>query len=34
MGSKSAGRTLMPSLGLLTVTPEGPAFGAGVQGSW
>jgi hypothetical protein len=32
--NKSATHCVVPSLGLLTVTPAGPAFGAGVQGSW
>jgi hypothetical protein len=33
-GSKSTHALMMPSLGVVAATPEGPAFGAGVQGSW
>lgn len=34
LASSKGSRSVLPSLGLLTVTEEGPAFGAGVQGSW
>jgi len=34
LSSSKSTHAIMPSLGVVAATPEGPAFGAGVQGSW